>query len=49
MKMLNGTWLAYLEEIDTSSKEIINCFKSHCAFGKNEGIMIFCFVIGLSY
>ena len=24
MKMLNGTWLAYLEEIDTSAKEMIN-------------------------
>jgi len=24
MKMLNGTWLAYLEEIDTSAKEIID-------------------------
>ena len=24
MKMLNGTWLAYLEEIDTSSKEMVN-------------------------
>ena len=24
MKMLNGTWLAYLEEIDTSTKEMID-------------------------
>ena len=24
MKMLNGTWLAYLEEIDTSAKEMVN-------------------------
>ena len=24
MKMLNGTWLAYLEEIDASAKEIVN-------------------------
>ncbi|MBR3994243.1 MAG: TnpV protein [Clostridia bacterium] len=24
MKMLNGTWLAYLEEIDTSSKEMVD-------------------------
>ena len=24
MKMLNGTWLAYLEEIDTSAKEIVD-------------------------
>ena len=24
MKMLNGTWLAYLEEIDTAAKEIVN-------------------------
>ncbi|MBE7041841.1 MAG: TnpV protein [Ruminococcaceae bacterium] len=24
MKMLNGTWLAYLEEIDTTAKEMIN-------------------------
>lgn len=24
MKMLNGTWLAYLEEIDTSAKEMID-------------------------
>ena len=24
MKMLNGTWLAYLEEVDTSAKEIVN-------------------------
>ena len=24
MKMLNGTWLAYLEEIDTTAKEIID-------------------------
>ena len=23
MKMLNGTWLAYLEEIDTSAKEMV--------------------------
>jgi hypothetical protein len=23
-KMLNGTWLAYLEEIDTSAKEMVN-------------------------
>lgn len=24
IKMLNGTWLAYLEEIDTSAKEMVN-------------------------
>jgi len=24
MKMLNGTWLAYLEEIDTSAKKMVN-------------------------
>ena len=24
MKMMNGTWLAYLEEIDTSTKEMVN-------------------------
>ena len=24
MKILNGTWLAYLEEIDTSAKEMVN-------------------------
>ena len=24
MKMLNGTWLAYLEEIDTSAKEMVD-------------------------
>ena len=24
MKMLNGTWLAYLEEIDTAAKEMID-------------------------
>ena len=24
MKMLNGTWLAYLEEIDASAKEMVN-------------------------
>ena len=24
MKMLNGTWLAYLEEIDTTAKEMVN-------------------------
>ena len=24
MKMLNGTWLAYLEEIDTSAKEMLD-------------------------
>ena len=24
MKMLNGTWLAYLEEIDTTAKELID-------------------------
>ena len=24
MKMLNGTWLAYLEEVDTSAKEMVN-------------------------
>ena len=24
MKMINGTWLAYLEEIDTSAKEMVN-------------------------
>lgn len=26
MKMLNGTWLAYLEEIDTTAKEMIDTF-----------------------
>ena len=26
MKMLNGTWLAYLEEIDTSAKEMVDMF-----------------------
>ena len=24
MKMLNGTWLAYLEEIDTTAKEMVD-------------------------
>ena len=24
MKMLNGTWLAYLEEIDTTSREMVD-------------------------
>ena len=24
MKMLNGTWLAYLEEVDTSTKEMVD-------------------------
>ena len=24
MKILNGTWLAYLEEVDTSAKEMVN-------------------------
>ena len=24
MRMLNGTWLAYLEEIDTTAREIVN-------------------------
>ena len=24
MKMLNGTWLAYLKEIDTTAKEMVN-------------------------
>ena len=24
MKLMNGTWLAYLEEIDTSAKEIVD-------------------------
>jgi len=24
MKMMNGTWLAYLEEIDTSAKEMVD-------------------------
>lgn len=24
MKILNGTWLAYLEEIDTSAKEMVD-------------------------
>ena len=24
MKMLNGTWLAYLEEIDSSAKEMVD-------------------------
>ena len=24
MKMFNGTWLAYLEEIDTKAKEMVN-------------------------
>ena len=24
MKMLDGTWLAYLEEIDTSAKEMVD-------------------------
>ncbi|MBR1969695.1 MAG: TnpV protein [Clostridia bacterium] len=23
-KMLNGTWLAYLEEVDTTAKEMVN-------------------------
>ena len=26
MKMINGTWLAYLEEIDTSTKEMVDKF-----------------------
>ena len=29
MKMLNGTWLAYLEEIDTSAKEMLDTFRQH--------------------
>ncbi len=24
MKMMNGTWLAYLEEIDTTAKEMVD-------------------------
>ena len=38
MKMLNGTWLAYLEEIDTTSREMVdrisrnNCFNFKYSF-----------------
>ena len=32
MKMLNGTWLAYLEEIDTSAKEMVDKLIKDMAF-----------------
>ena len=32
MKMLNGTWLAYLEEIDTTAKEMIDKLIKDMAF-----------------
>ena len=32
MKMLNGTWLAYLEEINTSAKEMIDKLRTDMAF-----------------
>ena len=32
MKMLNGTWLAYLEEIDTTAKELIDKLIKDMAF-----------------
>ena len=32
MKMLNGTWLAYLEEINTSAKEMIDKLIKDMAF-----------------
>ena len=34
MKMLNGTWLAYLEEIDTSAEEFIP--RDFVSFYKNS-------------
>ena len=36
MKMLNGTWLAYLEEIDTTAKEMVNKLIKDMAV--NQGI-----------
>ncbi len=32
MKMLNGTWLAYLEEIDTTAKEMVDRLTKDIAF-----------------
>ena len=37
MKMLNGTWLAYLEEINTSAKEMIDKLIKDMAF--KQGII----------
>ena len=34
MKMLNGTWLAYLEEINTSAKEMIDKLIKDMAFNQ---------------
>ncbi len=31
MKMLNGTWLAYLEEVDTTAKEMVDKLIMHMA------------------
>ena len=36
MKMFNGTWLAYLEEIDTKAKEMVNKLIKDMAV--NQGI-----------
>jgi hypothetical protein len=36
MKMLNGTWLAYLEEIDTTAKEMVDKLVKDMAV--NQGI-----------
>ena len=36
MKMLNGTWLAYLEEIDTTAKEMVSKLVKDMAV--NQGI-----------
>ena len=36
MKMMNGTWLAYLEEIDASAKEMVNKLIKDMAV--NQGI-----------
>ena len=36
MKMFNGTWLAYLEEIDTTAKEMVNKLIKDMAV--NQGI-----------
>ncbi len=36
MKMMNGTWLSYLEEIDTTAKEMVNNLIKDVA--TNQGI-----------
>ena len=40
LKMLNGTWLAYLEEIDTSAKEMVDKLAKDMAVkqGITEGL-----------